>query len=42
MTQPEYDQQKRAGKLCIDNIAYIIASLQEAMSGNISVDDDHW
>ena len=36
------EMQKRAGKLCIDNIAYIIASLQEAMSGNSSVDDDDW
>lgn len=36
------EMQKRAGKLCIENIAYIIASLQESMSENNSVDDGDW
>ena len=34
--------QKRAGKLCVDNIEYILVSLQEAMSGNNSVLDGDW
>lgn len=36
------EMQKRAGKLCIDNIAFILASLQDAMSGNASVNDGDW
>ena len=36
------EMQKRAGKLCTDNIAFILASLQDAMSGNNSVNDGDW
>lgn len=37
------EMQKRAAPLCIDNIASILVSLQEAMSGNSSsVVDEEW
>lgn len=36
------EMQKRAGKLCQENIDYILNSLQESMSGNSSVSDGDW
>lgn len=36
------EMQKRAGKVCVENIAYILVTLQEAMSGNSSVSDGDW